>query len=304
MGDDSGSSRRPNETVRNPSRGTGSKPDASNRFLSASDKLILSDAIRHRVAGKVGGKHGFSAGMSGDADLRPVSPEDIERRYHDLPKYQLAANFRGDLRQSLLDPDPRFHNNLAMKLQEAEIPILTASCVLFDPVAAELGNMWCEDQVNFIQVAVASSRLNIMVSHLVRQENISNTRKGPPPTILLARTSGGNHTLGLAIVTACFQDAGWKVSGGPDLEVGSDFFKELGKKHYALMGLSVGHTHDSKECADTLAAAVRHSRNARLKTALGGPAVVTSPESFFYSGADIIATSARDAVEFAERLVD
>jgi 3-oxoacyl-[acyl-carrier protein] reductase len=37
--------------------------------------------------------------------------------------------------------------------------------------------------------------------------------------ILLARTRGAMHTIGVSIVASCFRDMGWAVEGGSDLEI-------------------------------------------------------------------------------------
>ncbi len=277
--------------------------DGADHRWSASEKKVLSDTIRDRVVSRLSDMHPPKRSSGSAAELAVERMETVRKRYRDLPKFDKALSYADDLRLALLDPDPKFHRELAEQLSKEGIPILTASCVLYGPIASEFGDMWCEDKVDFIQVAVASSRLSIMVSHMARsRERQGNGIKGDR-SILLARTRGGNHTLGLAMVSACFADAGWKVNGGPELEAGDELYNELNRNNYRFLGLSVSMTSDAEDCAITLSTAKRYSRNPSLHTVLGGPAIAAAPDIFTETGASLMVTSARDAVEGVEHII-
>ena len=86
------------------------------------------------------------------------------------------------------------------ELQRSDIPMHTLAIHLFSPVAAQLGRLWCNDETDFIQVAVASTRLGMIVNHLSQNRSQTIRDRQTVRRVLLARTPGGMHTIGVAIV--------------------------------------------------------------------------------------------------------
>lgn len=229
-----------------------------------------------------------------DPDADPVALK--------LPGADKARAYRDILQQTLIDPDPPHHRDVIVRLHEEKIPILTASIHLFAPVANRLGDMWCEDEMDFVPVAVASSRLNTIVNNLVRLNQTKMPGMPAGRRVVLARTRDENHTLGLTIVAACFADSGWVVDGGPDMIADDSLMQQLKSRSYDLMGLSVGARVPSAICKQIIMRGIQNSENRQLRSAIGGPAIVADENAFRDVGADIIAKSAIEAVGKANEL--
>ncbi len=281
--------------------------------LSLSDQSILRATIGDRVAKRVEQSHPeIAASRLKQASEKAISEKknrilseniafdpDTDEDAKNLPGADAARKYREVLQKALTDADHIHHRVVIEQLAKEKIPIKTASIQLFAPVAAKLGELWCEDDIDFVQVAVASSRLNIIVNQLVHKAKSVLPVQRNGRKVLLARTSGGNHTLGLTIVAACFDDAGWDVEGGAETEANDALMRQLGTSNFHLLGLSVGATSAVDECKEILSRSRKYSYNPTIRTAVGGPAVSYDKYAFENIGADIIAVSALEAVERA-----
>ncbi|TYC61973.1 cobalamin B12-binding domain-containing protein [Rhodobacterales bacterium] len=235
--------------------------------------------------------------LAPDLDHR-LHPE-LDERARQLPAMEKAIAYRLQFLKSLIDPDPRHHRDLIDELLRADIPLQTLAIHLLCPIATELGNYWCSDDADFMQVAVASTRLSNVVNHL--------THAGPQPLlppsakrILLAHSQGTRHTLGVTLVRMCFRDLGWVVDGGADLEIGDPMYMRLSSKPYHLLGLSIGQLEEAQDCTEAINRSRQDSVTRSTRIAIGGAAVLAHPQEFHHTGADIVASSALDVIRLAE----
>ena len=93
------------------------------------------------------------------------------------------------------------------------------------------------------------------------------------------------------------------VDGGSDLEVGDSLLDRLAASTYDLVGMSVGSLDDARPCSDAITEIRARHRSPKLWIAVGGPAVVCNRRAFEGIGADIVASTAMEAVRMADRLV-
>lgn len=277
-----------------------SEPDAQ---LNSSDHRQLERAIRGAVSTIVGANHseilvprGGPIGVS-EQDF-VLHPEDhpVARQ---MPGTEKAVGLRNGLLKCLVDPDPRNHREFIDELMRGAVPMRTLAVDLFAPTAARLGDLWCNDEADFMQVAVACSRLNMIVNHVSHVGAPSSVDRIERRRILLARTRGAMHTVGVSIVASCFRDMGWAVEGGSDLEIDDSLYMRLSSKHYNLLGISVGRVDEARECSEAIHRVQSSLRTRHMKVAVGGPAVITSPQAFERIGADFVTRSALDVMQLA-----
>lgn len=288
--------------------GRTSKAD-KNAQLSLQDLTVLERTVRRQVSGLIGALHsgrgtpdkkGFSdkKGFTvSDLDLR-LRPE-LDERARQMPAMDKAISYRVPFLKSLVDPDPRHHRAMIDELLQADIPLKTLAIHLLCPIATELGNYWCSDDADFIQVAVASTRLSNVVNHLTHAD------PQPPAAasarrILLARSHGTRHTLGVTLVRMCFRDLGWIVDGGADLEIGDTMYMRLSSKPYHLLGLSIGQLEEAADCRQAIERCRSDSVARKARIAIGGAAILSNPDEFQHVGADIVARSALEVIKLAE----
>ena len=219
-----------------------------------------------------------------------------------MPGVEQAIGFRTGLLKCLSDPDPRHQRGFIEELLSAAVPVRTLAVHLFAPVATELGNRWCTDEADFMQVAVASTRLSMIVNHVSHAAATSTAEPAAQRRILLARTHGAQHTTGVSIVASCFRDMGWAVDGGSDLEIDEGLYARLSDKPYDLLGISVSRVDEVRDCSKVIRRVQATPRIRRMKIAIGGPAVVASPMTFQHIGADFVTRSALDVMQIASHL--
>lgn len=286
--------------------------------LSARDHGVLEDAIRKSVSRMVGAGHpeipqaeppkanadaGAEAGLCGlDFDPRLYPEQDPVASQ--MPGTDKAISYRNALKEALIDIDPRAHRAMIEELQASGVPMQTLAIHLFSPVAARLGDQWCDDEIDFMLVAVASTRLSMIINHLshLSIQRTQSQDDRPVRRVLLARTGKAAHTIGVAIVASCFREMGWVVDGGVDTELDDTIHKRLSNTPYHLLGISVGQVDQVEECTRTIRRIHATPAPRRLKIAVGGPAVLANPDAFNRIGADIVAQSALQVVSYADSI--
>lgn len=285
--------------------------------LSARDHGVLENAIRKSVSRMVGAGHpeisaeppqadadtGAEAGLCGlefDPRLHPEQDSVASQ----LPGTDKAISYRNALKEALIDIDPRAHRAMIEELQASGVPMQTLAIHLFSPVAARLGDQWCDDEIDFMLVAVASTRLSMIINHLshLSAQRTQSQDDRPVRRVLLARTGKAAHTIGVAIVASCFREMGWMVDGGADTELDDTIHKRLSNTPYHLLGISVGQVDQVEECTRTIRRIHATPTPRRLKIAVGGPAVLANPDAFNRIGADIVAQSALQVVSYADSI--
>lgn len=275
-------------------------------LMGSNDHRMLERAIRGSVSSIVGASHPENMpteqGMkSGDGEDLMLHPE-----HHPLarqmPGVNQAISYRTSLLNSLIAPDPRKHRSITEELVRASIPVRTLAVHLFAPVAVQLGNQWCSDEADFMQVAVASTRLSMIVNHVSHAGAASTVELRSPRRILLARTHGAQHTLGVSIVASCFRDMGWSVDGGSDLEIDENLYTRLSNQPYDILGISVSRIDELKACSEVVRRIHATPKIRQMKIALGGPAVIAAPLAFQRIGADFVTRSALDVMQLASHV--
>lgn len=274
--------------------------------LTSREQRILESAIRGAVPKLVGAGHKelsldiSSVEIPGEIDFH-IHPE-LDPKARELPGTEKAITFRAALTKALIETDPRGHRELIEELQRTDLPMHTLAIQLFSPVAAHLGRLWCNDETDFIQVAVASTRLGMIVNHLSQTRGQAIRDRQKAKRVLLARTRGAMHTIGVSIVASCFRDMGWDVDGGADLELDDSLYMRLSNSSYALLGISVGRVDEVDECAEAIRRVQSNRGLSKMKIAVGGPAVMKHPRAFGSIGADMVAKSALEVMHLADRI--
>lgn len=287
---------------------TDGRPELSkaDNKLTSLEQRILESAIRGAVPRLVGASHPDLSTHLHDGEMPPeidfhLHPE-LDPKARELPGTDKAIGYRLALTQALIQPDPRAHREIIEELQRSELPMHTLAIQLFSPVAAHLGRLWCNDETDFIQVAIASTRLGMIVNHLSQNRSQTIRDRQKARRVLLARTQGAMHTIGVSIVASCFRDMGWDVDGGADLELNDSLYMRLSNSSYSLLGISVGQIDEVDECASAIRRIQSNRSLSAMKIAVGGPAVMKNPQAFGGIGADMVARSALEVMHLADRM--
>ncbi|WP_150493654.1 cobalamin B12-binding domain-containing protein [Roseibium aquae] len=254
--------------------------------------------------------------VDGDADLRSQLSDAIEEhvldelvsnhgrvdRERSQARSQALQGLHTILLSALLESRPDVFRSLVDRLSASAIPILEICENLIMPMVAELGRRWSSDTESFVTIAVAMSRLQRLVTELTiaRQSRFSTN---PPRTALFARMPENEHTIGLAVISACFAENGWGVAGGADLQAGDRANSLLHDIPCHLFGLSVGCGCDMDSVKDVMDEARQSTRRDPLCICIGGPGLRGREGEFLALGADFEASDLRQSLKMADSLV-
>jgi len=174
---------------------------------------------------------------------------------------------------------------------------------LLAPSARRLGEMWDEDECDFVEVTVSLGRMQAMLRDLSQLFLADATGREPVGNVMLTCIPGEQHTLGIIMVGEFLLRDGWRVMvGAPWSE--SDLLTMVGTEWYDVIGFSVG----SESRLPLLKRDIRRlksaSRNPHVQFMVGGQVFRDDPTLADQVGANAIAASAREAPQTARRLLD
>jgi methylmalonyl-CoA mutase cobalamin-binding subunit len=206
--------------------------------------------------------------------------------------------------EALLVSDQAFLDSVVPTLLKNAVNLSTFYRAIVRPVSVKLGELWCEDEVNFVKVEIVSMRLRLMCNQLVarRMADRLTWREDDRRRILLANTGGDQHTLGFSLAEAFFEDAGWHVGGGFDLEPGPDYYEMLRSGDFSFVALAIARD-DACDPTEIVSRTREASGDRGVRICLGGVAVGANPARYQAADADIVALDAPDAVFQAEQML-
>ena len=304
-------------TARNESSGpcgTGSEPQGSEV------RRQTSDAARLAGTAMGGAMNALTTHDDGNrhVDWDPSQAEPAARHAVDevvagavIPRLLLSCRSNGATRRPTaahvdtlarlaLSRDPAAAGAQVSALAQSGISLDSLLYDLIAPAACRLGEYWHADSVDFVEVTLATGRLIA----IVRALGLEAERDTAPdaPYAVIGTPGAERHGLGSLIVAQSFRGAGWRVSEVPGAEP-DKLLAVVARHRVELVGLSVGSTAAAEEVRTLIPRIRRRTRNRKLLIALGGPALVSDPDSLADAGADILAADGREAVMKARQLL-
>lgn len=172
---------------------------------------------------------------------------------------------------------------------------------LLAPAARKLGEMWEEDECNFMQVTVGLCRLHQLLRELSPEFRTEEDDGKVNRRILLAPCPGEQHTFGVAVVAQFLRRAGWDVwHEFPATH--EEMLRVFCQHRFALVGLSVASEARLEALKSTILAIRQASRHRAVGILVGGPVLVLNPELANSLGADGMALDGPQAVVKAEQI--
>lgn len=215
--------------------------------------------------------------------------------------------FNAAERKEFLDALLSDDEQSAGRLAEAQIgrghELPTLMIELFASSARELGEMWNEDQISFVDVTVGVCRLHQIVHNLTGQPDApADIGKNGSPSILIASAPGEQHVFGVLVASELFRQHEWTVfsetSGDPAL-----ICRHLANHRFDIAGISASHDGVVRDLPGLIKTLRKTSRNPSVKLLVGGPLFEHSPHIAREIGADGIAGRGLDAPELARKLL-
>ncbi|NDW03580.1 cobalamin B12-binding domain-containing protein [Jiella pacifica] len=248
-------------------------------------KHRLSEAIVARVIPSLYASHGGVDPLNRQAK----ATVEIHRRME-------ADRFLG----LVLSDSPEAQWRHLLDLQAAGMDLETLLMEIMAPAVRELGEMWLNDRMSFVEVTTKSARLQHMIRSLGRPDSFRMT--DGRASVLLATAPGEQHTFGLFVLAELFLAAGWSVSLEANTRL--DMLCELAEtRRYDAIGMSVGSERFLPPVREQVATLRQATQSNTSRIFLGGWAFTAAAQSLDDYGADLVALDGRSAVERAETLL-
>ena len=174
---------------------------------------------------------------------------------------------------------------------------------LFGPTAQYLGNLWEQDESDFMDVTLGVGRLQQMVREFSPEFQTGRVSPDPRRRVLLMPMPGEDHTFGLTLVAEFFRRAEWNVWGWPLVEE-KELSQLIRNQWFAIIGISVAGQVSMRGLAALIREIRRDSVNPSVGMIVGGPVFLQQPELTRKVGADATAVDALQAVQQAESLLE
>lgn len=173
---------------------------------------------------------------------------------------------------------------------------------LLAPSARRLGELWDNDECDFVEVTVALGRMQRLLRDLSQVFLAESGHAEPVGNILLTCVPGEQHTLGIIMVGEFLLRDGWRVLvGAPWTD--SDLLSMVATDWYDVIGFSVG----TESRLNVLRRDIRRlksaSRNPNIQIMVGGQLFAEDSTMAEQVGANAIATDARQAPVIARSLL-
>lgn len=191
---------------------------------------------------------------------------------------------------------------LISRLRQGGCSVEEVYLELLRPAASRIGELWCEDEVDFAQATLAAGRLQRVLREL--SPAFSAEVAAPPHShrALFVQAAGEQHSFGLSMLAEFFRRAGWDVLGGVGAAT-ADPLERVRREWIDLVGISVGSSTRLPWVQRFIEDVRASSLNRALVVMVGGPLFAAQPELLAGLAADGSAADARQALELAESLV-
>ena len=219
------------------------------------------------------------------------------------PRISFSARDRATFMDALLADDASLVSAVANShLANGREPS-TILMELFAWAARELGELWNDDQVSFVDVTVGLCRLHEALHRFSEQAGAPFLSNDPEaPSILIASAPGEQHVFGVLMAGEFFRQKGWSVttdtSGDP-----ASVLRLLTARQFDIAGVSASHD-DAVFGLSNLVQKMRNtSRNPSLKILVGGYIFEQNPQLAHQLGADGMAGRGLDAPDLARNML-
>ncbi len=189
-----------------------------------------------------------------------------------------------------------------VRLRERGTSVEQLYLQLMGPAARRIGELWCDDRVDFATVT-------LVVGHLQRwlrewSPQFAAEREAAPHAhrALFVQAPGEQHSFGLSMLAEFFRRAGWDVIGGIG-GGGVDPAERVRREAVDLVGFSLGSEPQLPWLERSIAQVRAASLNGAVVVMAGGPLFDQHPERLAGLAVDAAARDAPEALALAERLV-
>ena len=173
---------------------------------------------------------------------------------------------------------------------------------LLEPAARHLGELWCRDECDFVDVTMGLWRLQEVMREISLRSPPQSARPDAARGAVFCPIPGDVHSFGAQMIEDVFARAGWRseVLLKPQRRELLDY---VSNTPLDLVGLTVSRRSPISALASLVTAIRSVSPNPKLAVLVGGHMINQNPTLVADIGADGTGVDARAALATAERLI-
>jgi MerR family transcriptional regulator, light-induced transcriptional regulator len=174
---------------------------------------------------------------------------------------------------------------------------------VLSPTARNLGELWTQDKLTFVEVTLGVSRLQQLLRIYGPAFEVEFAKGQTGHKILLAAMPGEQHTFGMSVVEEFFRRDGWDVHSLADASR-KILLQRIKEEWFDVVGLSASGDASVDMLAPLIKVIRETSTNRDLRVIVGGCPFLAEPANAIALGADMVACNGREAVLNVERLLN
>ncbi len=173
---------------------------------------------------------------------------------------------------------------------------------LLAPAARRLGEMWENDECDFVDVTMGLWRLQEVMREISARVPVRPAAPNEASRSLFAPMPGDQHYFGALMMDEIFARAGWssEVMTKP---LRKELLDKISRQPFDLVGLTLSRDCPSAALQNLIKAMRSVSANPHLSILIGGRMINQNPAIVAEVGADGTGADARAALDVAQRLV-
>ena len=167
---------------------------------------------------------------------------------------------------------------------------------LLEIAAQRIGEGWCCENLNFVDVTVAVGRLQSTFRRLYQDTGAFAARRNGGSALILP-APGDEHVFGMFFVEELYRASGWATTLAMP-ETPGDWIKRASSQSFDVICISWS----SERCGEALARCIGSVRKrARPAIICGGHAALLNQERLGVLGVDLVSASPQLALDFSRR---
>lgn len=242
--------------------------------------LIESEIIPRLLMAHANGQLSAKPGRS-----RPIKPEDATR-FALLPLRLEAASLMEEVDGFVADG----------------ASVETICLDLLAPAARKLGEMWDNDECDFLDVTMGLWRLQEVMREIAARSPAERSVLNTARSALFSAMPGDIHSFGTLMIEEVFARAGWQSEAliKPERR---ELLDRLARQPFDLVGLTLARDCPSAALANLIKAMRNVSANPHMVVLVGGRMINENPDLAIDVGADGTGADALSALALAEDLI-
>lgn len=173
---------------------------------------------------------------------------------------------------------------------------------LLAPAARKLGEMWDNDECDFLDVTMGLWQLQEVMREIAARSPVEHGGLVTPRSALFTPMPGDHHNFGTLMIEEVFARSGWNSEALVKPER-RELLDRLSRQPFDLVGLTLARDCPSAALGNLIKAMRNVSANPHIIVLVGGRMINENPEIAMEVGADGTGSDALAALELANDLV-